>query len=47
MVKFVDWAAARGGDAMNEGAYKKESEMTEEEKEQLKPFWTRTYMTGK
>ena len=32
---------------MNEGAYKKESEMTEEEKEQLKPFWTRTYMTGK
>jgi len=42
-MKFVDWAKARGGDAMNEGGRQQLKEMTDEEK---KPFWTRTYVTG-
>ena len=37
---------ARGGDAFNEANYKKETELTEEEKEMKKPFWTRTYWVG-
>ena len=46
LMKFVTWAAKRGGNAFNEAANKKLEDMTEEEKEMLKPFWERTYFTG-
>ena len=46
LMKFVNWAAKRGGNAFNEAANKKLEDMTEEEKEQMKPFWERTYFTG-
>ena len=46
LIKFVEWATARGGDAFNEANYKKDTDLTEEEKEMKKPFWTRTYWVG-
>ena len=48
LIKFVEWAKKRGGDdAFNELKRKGENQMTEEEKEMSKPFWTRTYFVGK
>ena len=46
LIKFVEWAKRRGGDAMNQITKKPESEMTREELEMRKPFWTRTYFFG-
>ena len=47
LMKFVDWAIKRGGDAFNQIKRKPLELCTEEEKEMQKPFWTRTYYTGR
>lgn len=48
LMRFVDWAKKRGGaEAFNDAADKDKALMTREEKEMLKPFWTRTYFVGK
>ena len=44
----MEWAIKRGGDAMGQTSQgPKRAELTEEEKELRKPFWTRTYYSGK
>ena len=47
LIKFVEWAVKRGGDALNDASAKDQALLTEEEKEMRKPFWTRTYFVGK
>jgi hypothetical protein len=42
----VEWAIKRGGDAFNDANNKQDYELTEEEREMKKPFWTRTYFIG-
>ena len=46
LIKFVEWAIRRGGDAFNDANLKGSDELTKEEKEMKKPFWTRTYFIG-
>jgi hypothetical protein len=44
----VEWAKQRGGvDAFKERSFKKDTALTQEEKEQKKPFWERTYIVAK
>ena len=45
-MKFVDWAVRRGDGALNDAKTKKETELTEEEREMRKPFWARTFFIG-
>ena len=47
LIKFIEWAIKRGGDAFNKIKRKPIEYCTEEELEMRKPFWTRTYYTGK
>lgn len=47
LIRFVDWAIKRGGDAFNQIKHKPIEQCSEEELEMRKPFWTRTYYTGK
>ena len=47
LMKFVEWAEKRGGDAFFVDVHEKPiDELTEEEKEMKKPFYARTYYVG-
>lgn len=45
-MKFVEWASKRGGDSMNDTGKKHKGKLTEEEIENKKPFWARSYYVG-
>ena len=47
LMKFVEWAEKRGGDAFFVDCHERPiDELTEEEKEMKKPFYARTYYVG-
>ena len=47
LIKFVEWATKRGGDAFNQSKKNKTQGQADQDNELRKPFWTRTYVIGK